>query len=35
MQKLQEKHPDLDIKINYTVLPYDVGRGKNARFFRQ
>jgi multiple sugar transport system substrate-binding protein len=28
MQKLQEKHPDLDIKINYTVLPYDVGRVK-------
>jgi len=28
MQKLQEKHPDLDVKINYTVLPYDVGRVK-------
>jgi multiple sugar transport system substrate-binding protein len=28
MQKLQEKHPDLDIKINYTLLPYDVGRVK-------
>jgi len=28
MQKLQEKHPDSNIKINYTVLPYDVGRVK-------
>jgi multiple sugar transport system substrate-binding protein len=28
MQKLQERHPDMNIKINYTVLPYDVGRVK-------
>jgi multiple sugar transport system substrate-binding protein len=26
MQKLQEKHPDMNIKINYTVLPYDISR---------
>ena len=28
MQKLQERHPDMDIQINYTVLPYDVSRTK-------
>ena len=26
MQKLQGRHPDMDIKINYTVLPYDISR---------
>jgi multiple sugar transport system substrate-binding protein len=26
IQKLQERHPDLSIKVNYTVLPYDVSR---------
>ena len=26
MQKLQERHPDMNIKINYRVLPYDVSR---------
>jgi multiple sugar transport system substrate-binding protein len=26
MQKLQERHPEMDIKINYTVLPYDISR---------
>lgn len=25
-QKLNEKHPDMDIKIDYTVLPYDATR---------
>lgn len=28
MQKLQERHPDMNIQINYTVLPYDVSRTK-------
>jgi multiple sugar transport system substrate-binding protein len=28
IQKLQERHPDMNIKINYTVLPYDVSRTK-------
>jgi multiple sugar transport system substrate-binding protein len=28
MQKLNEQHPDLDIKINYTTLPYNVTRLK-------
>ena len=28
MQKLQERHPDKNIQINYTVLPYDVSRTK-------
>jgi multiple sugar transport system substrate-binding protein len=28
MQKLQERHPDMNIQINYTVLPYDVSRAK-------
>ena len=28
MQKLQERHPDMNIKINYTVLPYTVSRVK-------
>lgn len=28
MQKLQERHPDMIIQINYTVLPYDVSRTK-------
>jgi multiple sugar transport system substrate-binding protein len=26
MQKLQGRHPDMDIKIKYTVLPYDISR---------
>ena len=26
MQKCQEKHPDMNIKINYTMLPYDISR---------
>jgi multiple sugar transport system substrate-binding protein len=26
VQKLQERHPDMNIKVNYTVLPYDVSR---------
>ena len=26
IQKLQERHPDISIKVNYTVLPYDVSR---------
>jgi multiple sugar transport system substrate-binding protein len=25
-QKLNEKHPDMDIKVDYTVLPYDATR---------
>jgi len=28
MQKLQERHLDMNIQINYTVLPYDVSRTK-------
>jgi multiple sugar transport system substrate-binding protein len=28
MQKLNEQHPDLDIKINYTTFPYNVTRLK-------
>src|SRR5919199_5167905 len=28
IQKLQERHPDKNIQINYTVLPYDVSRTK-------
>ncbi|MFL6422709.1 MAG: extracellular solute-binding protein [Nitrososphaeraceae archaeon] len=28
MQKLQERHPDMNIQINYTVLPYDISRTK-------
>jgi multiple sugar transport system substrate-binding protein len=28
IQKLQERHPDMNIQINYTVLPYDVSRTK-------
>ena len=26
MHKLQGRHPDMDIKIKYTVLPYDISR---------
>ncbi|HJT47900.1 MAG TPA: hypothetical protein VJ729_06925 [Nitrososphaeraceae archaeon] len=26
MQKLQERHPDMNIKIDYTALPYDISR---------
>ncbi len=25
-QKLREKHPDIDIKVDYRVLPYDATR---------
>jgi multiple sugar transport system substrate-binding protein len=28
MHKLQERHPDMNIQINYTLLPYDISRNK-------
>jgi multiple sugar transport system substrate-binding protein len=28
MHKLQERHPDMNIQINYKLLPYDISRNK-------
>jgi multiple sugar transport system substrate-binding protein len=34
MQKLMERHPDLDIEFNYTISPYNVTHSKSALDFR-
>ena len=34
MHKLQERHPDMNIQINYTLLPYDISRNKMLKFSR-